>query len=530
MFKVLIVDDEVYIREGLKVLIQWNKLGFEVCGQAENGEHAFKMLIELKPDVIITDIKMPLMNGLELIKKVNGDLKLNVKFIVLSGYNEFDYAKTAMKYNVKNYILKPIEEEELEIIAKELYNELYEERNNNEANLRGINAVSDISLKTLIKSTADKESVDNVKKFLNVGDTGYFRYLMIHVEKSDNLENEQTEETEKDNSYIINCLVEILGEEYKLNLLVDDYSYGNTVNYGIIVTENLLINYKNDISYFVELIYTQLTIKVNKKIYIYVGKVVNELFFLRKSYDSAIFTHSIRFYKNNFKVIYYDDIKDLRFCSKFNEIFDFDDLVEAIENKNNAGIVDIIDNAFDEANSNLIDLKLLYININFLVYQIVKIVSKMNGETTDILKYGSNFDFDDFMTLSEIKDSIKTFSNECSKFINNLRRNQSHGILFDVENYVHENYSKSISLKEVAQSLYINSAYLGQIFKKKYDVSFTDYLHNYRIKKAKELLINTDFKIYEISEKLGYKKADCFIEKFEKITGTTPFKYRKSIR
>jgi two-component system response regulator YesN len=527
MFKLLIVDDELYIREGLKALIKWGELGFEICGLAENGQQALKLIEETKPDVIITDIKMPLINGLELIKEVKEKIRLDIKFIVLSGYCEFDYAKQAMRYGVKNYVLKPIEEEELEIIVKELYHELVNEKKDKEANLKAVNALSEISLKTILKSEADRESVDNVKKFLNVGYTEYFRYIMLEVENSFTEANEELDENDKCN-ILRDYLVEILGEEYKYNILKDDGPNCSTISYGIIVTENLLENYKNDMNFLIEFIYVQLTKKINKRIYMYVGKSVNELLALRESYDSSLFTHSFRFYKKNCNVIYYDDIKDVSISSDFNERLNFDDLVEAIENNNTVEIDGIINSYFNEEGSSLIDMKLLPIKINYFIYQVIKIVSIMNGDTTEVIKYSSNLNLNNFITFDEIKKGIKVFSNHCAKYINNLRQNQCCGILYDIEKYIHENCCSRITLKEVANQFYINSAYLGQIFKKRYGVSFNDYIHQYRMEKAKELLKRTDFKIYEISGKLGYKNTDNFIEKFEKINGITPLQYRKN--
>lgn len=528
MFKTLIVDDELYTREGLKILINWQELGFEICGQAENGEQAFEDIKVAKPDLIITDIKMPLMNGLELIKKVNEETELNAKFIVLSGYNEFEYAKEAMRFGVKNYILKPIEREELMTVVKEIYEELNEERNSKEANLIAVNALLEINLKTILKYTANKESMDNVMRFLNVDYNEHFSYIMLEVENGNCQVNEKLYD---DNNYYIirDFLLEILGEEYKFNILKEDSHKCNVINYGIIVTDKLLEKYESDLHSFAELIFLQLTKKLNKKTNIYVGKTVSELLLLRESYDSAIFTCNVKICKKDCGIVYYDEIKDIPVSKDFNERFNFDYLVEAIENNNAVEIEGIINRFLTEQVSNPIDLKLLQLKIYYLVYQIVGIVSKMNGDTTEILKYSLKLNFDKFITFDDIMDSIKGFSEHCAKFINNLRQNQSTGILYDIERYIHENYCKRITIKEVANHFYINSAYLGQIFKKKYGISFIDYLHQYRMTKAKELLRHTDFKIYEISEKLGYKSPDNFIEKFEKSNGTTPLQYRKAL-
>lgn len=127
LFDVLLVDDEPYVREGIKNLIDWKKCGFNLCGEADNGEKAIGLAVELSPHVIITDIKMPLMDGLELIKIVSQIANGRIKFIILSGYNEFEFAKTAMQYNVKNYILKPIDEDELSQSLKKLYIEIESE-------------------------------------------------------------------------------------------------------------------------------------------------------------------------------------------------------------------------------------------------------------------------------------------------------------------------------------------------------------------------------------------------------------------
>lgn len=526
MFKALIVDDELYTREGLKILINWKELGFEVCGLAENGQQAFELIKVIRPELVVTDIKMPLMNGLELIKKVNEETELDARFIVLSGYNEFQYAKEAMRFGVKDYILKPIEKEDLVTVVKKQYEELIKEKKDKEANLRAVNALSEVSLKTILKSTADRESVDNVITFLNVGYTGQFSYILLEVEIGKCKDDAQMDES--NNCHIIrDYLINILGEEYKYNILKEDSNKNSVIHYGIIVTEELLKNYESNEHSFVEEIFLQLTEKLHKKINMYVGKTVNELILLRESYDSALFTYSIRCYKKNSNVIYYDEIKDIPVSSDFNEKFNFDNLVEAIENNNSVEIDRIISNFFVEEDSNPLDLKLLQLKINYLVYQIIMVVSKMNGDTTEIVKYSSKFQFDNYSSFEDIMDSIKGFSEHCARFINNLKQNQCLGIFYDVERYIHENYYKRITIKEVANQFYINSAYLGQIFKKKYGVSFTDYIHQYRMTKAKELLKHTDFKIYEISEKLGYKSSYNFIEKFEKMNGITPLQYRR---
>mgnify|MGYP000873820445 CR=1 FL=1 len=127
LLNVLLVDDEPYVREGIKKLINWEECGFILCGEAANGEEAIQLVETLSPHVIIVDIKMPVMDGLELIKYVSEKYQEKIKFIILSGYNEFTFAQTAMKYNVKNYLLKPIDEDELCQTLRNLHREILSE-------------------------------------------------------------------------------------------------------------------------------------------------------------------------------------------------------------------------------------------------------------------------------------------------------------------------------------------------------------------------------------------------------------------
>lgn len=108
----MIVDDEPLIRRGLRETIEWDNLGLEVAGEACNGIEALDIIEKINPQIIITDVKMPIMDGIELIKKIN-ELNIKVKVIILSGYNEYEYLKEAIKYNVESYLLKPIDQNEL---------------------------------------------------------------------------------------------------------------------------------------------------------------------------------------------------------------------------------------------------------------------------------------------------------------------------------------------------------------------------------------------------------------------------------
>lgn len=120
MLKVMIVDDEPWVLEGLRTMIDWEKYGFEVCGEARNGSEAMRLIQEYKPELVLTDINMPVINGLELITKLNELMPKPPKFVVLTGYNDFKYARTALQQRVNDYLLKPIDDEEIESLLSRI--------------------------------------------------------------------------------------------------------------------------------------------------------------------------------------------------------------------------------------------------------------------------------------------------------------------------------------------------------------------------------------------------------------------------
>ena len=127
METVYIADDEANIREGLKCIIDWEELGFKVCGEAGNGEDALQDILRLNPSLVLIDMRMPKLYGLEVIEQAKGQGFAGA-FVILSGYSDFKYAQTAMKFGVKYYLTKPMDEEELEKVVKEVYNDIQGER------------------------------------------------------------------------------------------------------------------------------------------------------------------------------------------------------------------------------------------------------------------------------------------------------------------------------------------------------------------------------------------------------------------
>lgn len=512
MFKVLIVDDEPFVRKGLALLIKWEEHGFAICGEAENGKKAVSKIEQLKPDVVITDVRMPEMDGLELIKHQVEYMKTTVKFIILSGYDDFKYAQTAIKYGVRQYILKPIEQEELISILNNLHNELTEEMHRKEAYneelSRYTRAIANDAINMILKGDKSAENLERAKSLFGFDTVDRFRYVLI--KDFNGLQSINLEDV-------------IEPELHHAILRVSEKSYG------------ILLNMKNlndrKLKDFVLSINKSLMQAGELSHLVLVGKEIDDISLLDESYKSIQFIESYIFYNPTEKIIYYDDIENISFRTTIEaSLFDIK-LLEAMETGQYEKINTIIDEIYKYSVQQMIEPGILRAILSDFKYKVQAVISQMKGNPDKIDTFYSNeaFDFTK-ITITDFCSNVQNFCITCAEYMNELQKSQSRGVLQLVEEFLKNNYSnQNLNLKNTARHFYINPLYLGQLFKQTYNIRFNDYLHTLRIEEAKTLLRRTDLKIYEIAEKVGYKDADYFACKFESIEQITPTQYRKKL-
>lgn len=366
MLKVLLVDDEPFIVQGLSLLLDWEKEGCEIVATAQNGMDALAYLKANRVDLIIADIKMPEMTGLELLEIIRREQVSGAYFVILSGYSEFSYAQRAIQYSAMDYVLKPVEKEVL----------------------------TDIIRKAANLSVTENNSL------------GAFR-RREHI-----------------------CFCE-------------------------------------------------------KEIQIKSGGIL--------------------------------------LCKA-----ELDNLVSCIEQNDKISIHKAVDRLYEELRRMGAMEEMLNLNINYLLFRLIHAATEqddsVNQET--ILHLISESSFEDGLMRGS-KAHLTRFSCEYAEYLAQLRKKVSRGVLALVEKEIREHFAENLTLRDLGQKYYINNTYLGQLFRRKYNQSFKDYLNNYRIEQAAQLLIRTDDKIYKIAEDVGYKNTDYFINRFIAAKGCTPSKFRK---
>lgn len=207
-----------------------------------------------------------------------------------------------------------------------------------------------------------------------------------------------------------------------------------------------------------------------------------------------------------------------------------ENLIKSIAINDKDKIKQNVELLFNEMEKIGFNQKNMSINMNYLLYRLIYLAVEQDETVNqeEVMQYISENTFEDGINRGG-KDHFLKFANEYAEYIIQLRKKVSRGVLSDIEKEIHENYASNLTLRELSKKYFINSSYLGQIFRKKYGISFKDYLCEYRIDKAAYELLHTDKKIVAISEEVGYKDIDYFISKFTEKKGCPPAKYRRGV-
>lgn len=505
MLKVLLVEDEVYMRKGIIKLVNWQGHGFEICREASNGQEALEILRKEHIDVVITDIKMPVMDGIELIKRISEEFENRPAVIIISGYNEFEFAKAAIRYGVNDYLLKPIDEVELIQTLERIKNRILNEREYH----RRKNLFEYLKRNSRFMRMIEFDEISTVEQFEANGTTRW-----MGIGKKEDLQYE-------DDLTICESLLEV---EKEVNIKfankgIDFRCYWDSFFNIILIIETEQKNKKNQV---IRQVYEYVTKRLNLQ-----SIVFDEI----KNFQSI---HN--FYKQLLKKLSFAQFYEKIGVIEATQIEDFDvyyfedkklgsELIKLIEERKCEEIRYKLFQFFDECHHKKISPEIIKGYILLTLLEVIDYFEVYQLFEADSLKfiYRSNLQKSKFIEkVMEILLQIAEYVTEATKF-------NSSSFMKKIELFIKENYNKDITIKSIAQQFYINPIYLGRMFKKHFNMPFNKYLHILRIEQAKKLLLKTDKKIYEIAKEVGYNDTDYFALKFEEYVGKSPSKYRSSM-
>ena len=531
MLKVMLVDDEPYILQGLQVLIDWESGGFEIAATCSNGKEALKYLAENDVDLIISDIRMPEMTGLELLETIKKEKISDAEFVLLTGYDDFAYTQRAIRNGCLDYILKPVIEEELISVLKKVTNINRESVILKKDREKMEDAYLARIIRHIIKGKFNDEDIDYANKHLQLA--GGLRFIDIeYVHRETDEENSDPDDLGVMQRQLCNACREIL-KEYANHFALDFTYDEDTYSVSFVYCENMAVMRDMTETEFLNALIRKIEVLVIKPVRMLCGQLVPEISSLSRSYVSCRRLKSITGFHNKKKLYFAEETEETHgsyggivLCKNT-----IDEILDSIVKNDSQLIENGVEKFFVELQRNEGNNRTFDLNINYLLFQLIHLAQELDDTVNqeEIIQYISD-QASEGVFLRGSHQHLKKFALEYAAYLSELRKSISHGILAEVESEIKENFAENISLKDLGDKYHINNSYLGQIFRKKYGMSFKNYLTNYRIKEAAKQIINTDEKINRIAENVGYKDSDYFIRKFIEIMGCTPSKYRKTNR
>ena len=543
MIKVMIVDDNKLIIQSIKMTIDWKSLGCVVACEAYNGLEAIDLSREYLPDLIITDIRMPEINGLELIEKVNESLP-RVKVIIITGYDEFKYAQKAIKLGAFDIILKPINNEELYTVLSRAVYELKEERENlmekerlleeSKSMQREIsNAVLELREKYILDIIEGVHFGDEI----NEADSQYFRVSfkkhVVFIIKPDLICYKEGQ-THKEfiSKFIIYSkeAVKNLEKFYDFEFIYFWTNEGFTVILIPIKNENeRVINVKSIeiCNYIIDWIYNRMDLKI----IIGISNIFNKVNEVKNAYDEAEQALECRFFIDNKTIIHAKVLESKNVLNEYLIMKKINLIYEYIRANDEEGIETQVNEIFQEIKKNETSdvnyIKNLLIDICMITLRIMYEKSDYKSESYK----GSANIHSDINSCSNITNAFKyvnDFILQVFQSVNSKEKKSYSAVTNKVIDYLNQNYYRKVSLNEVSQLVSLSPTHLSRVLKRDTGESYIDLFNNLKIAIAVKLLKETNLKVYEVANKVGIENYSYFYQLFKKITGISPTDYNKS--
>jgi two-component system response regulator YesN len=530
-YKVIVVDDEDSVRQGISRHIDWRGLGFEIVGDADNGADALELAESALPDLVITDIKMPYMDGLELTARLRAALPA-VKVIIISGFDDFEYAKQAISLNIAEYVLKPVNVEELSDVLRRVRGEMERE----EASIKDmekLRAYYEKSLPTLrehfLASLLEGRVSDDRAGQLaaTYGLTLTSRYHAAACVRFDR------KTAVKDGGDELNRI--------SIRQLIDEALGGGEIRGGIIAYSLIYADYVVAFAGFDdEALMNRLIVRMNEMcgmaekyldlvVSVGVGYAVGRLSEMNRSYRGALAALDYSMETGSCSAIYIADVEPDEKVDVSITPQDEQSLLSAIRLADPDAIAHVVNRLIGRLAESRVPYQKYQVYILEIFTALVHI-ARLNKIDADDM-FGGQFDaareLNGIDSLRSLKERLTTLCVRVSGRIRRERQNTSNMLIESAKAYAAEHYrDPEFSVDSMCRDLHVSPAYFSTIFKRAQNTSFVNYLTSLRLAEAVRLLTETDYKTHHIANAVGFGDANYFSFVFKKRFGASPSKYR----
>lgn len=524
MYSVFIVDDEPIVLEGIRTTIDWDNSNFSFAGEASDGEIALSMIQEIKPDILITDIKMPFMDGLELSATIRKTQPW-IKIIILSGHDEFDYAKKAISIGIEDYLLKPFTSKEIVASLNKAAEEIDKERKQlsditkMQEELKSTERIIQKDfLSGLVHGTIDSSTARQKCHELKLDLLSrYYKIIISRIESTSgnsqnqkmacSLVNSYSSSWEQTISFFENSTLVCIckGSDQKE---LDDKSYHIAETIEHIATQN-----------------------PDCKVFTTIGKTVEHLSMLAESYEDAKKILELSKASTQTRIISSDDF--LAEGTELLHLKENDPMVERLKYASKNDISIIIDESMNLIKSNPGQFQFVasYL-LGDVIFSVSELIESLGGniqvEKPEILQRNYiDSAIQNAEAFSQALQSILSFALDYrdSKVIGKYQ-----DVILKAKKYIAENYAdQNTTLTKVADVVALSPNHFSTIFSQECNTTFIEYLTNVRIENAKRLLRTTDMKGYDIAYECGFSDPHYFSYIFKKNTGLSPREYKTNL-
>lgn len=533
MLRMIIADDEFIVRDGLKNIVPWEDFGIEVIADAVDGQEALELCNQLQPDILFTDIRMPMMDGLEVALRLK-EQGSNTKIIIISGVQDFSYAKTALSVNAVGYILKPVKIDELKDVIKKVVNIVNMERNHEE------------KLLTMKKQLRDNNSAMREKFLRSLISNDYISeldvwkkvsYFSLPFQKGENIISAVMEIDDFDmavknymeeNRQLLTFAVLNIAEE-----ILNNYNYGlcfSTKENELVIIFNQKAAADKKYLEACEEIVCCLNKFLKVSASVGIGSPVSNILDLSISYNEALTALKYRFYTGNNSILNIMDIKLDNNDIQYPDLYKTESqLMNFLKIGDSSGIACTMEALFNYLCANN---KLPVDYVQNICIELVCIAAR------NVYEFGENFDniaasrsviLDNIYktrTIFGLKEYMLSIFLKISDYFSTKYSQKNSKVIEKIRDIINCHYMNNISISEISKEIYLSPNYISLIFRQETGETITEYLTTVRMEHAKDLLKTTDYKIFEVAEMVGYDNANYFSTVFKKHTGVHPQKFR----
>ncbi|MCQ5383853.1 response regulator [Hungatella hathewayi] len=535
LYSIILVDDEEEVRKSIIKQIDWESAGFQVVGDAENGEEALEKIEVLEPDVVLTDIRMPYMDGLTLAEKIRQRYP-STKVVIFSGYDDFEYAQKAIKLNVTEYILKPVNVEELTSILKRIKSNLDEEieEKRNVSRLRenyrkSLPIIREQFFNDMVHRRLADDLIESKLREYDIPITGARKWIIaaIDVEKSDD-RSKKTLSLHEEEELIPISVMQIVRE--KLKSYCRFSLFQSTAEAGMVVIAALdddntttgLIDVLGDICKETKRI-------LEVPVTIGIGHSVTGLSKIAGSYQSAVEALGYKAVVGSGITIYINDMEPVGSGKLEFDNSDESDFISAVKFGPDEKIEAVMVRISGKLESARVHYRQQQVYVFGVLNTVIQMIQQYDLNLEEIL--GGELEYlsviDKLQKREEFGEWLLKTARKMNQAINQERDMTTRQVIQQAKQYIMDNYQNpDLSVEMICRHLHMSPAYFSTMFKKETGQAYIAYLTEIRLNKAVELLNKTDDKTYVIASKVGYQEQNYFSYVFKKKFGVSPTKFR----